>query len=159
ALTGHLVFSTLHTNDSPSTIARLVDMGIPPFLVASSLLLVLAQRLARRVCRECREPYEADEESLVPYGHRPIGLGAVRFYRARGCQVCHFTGMKGRVAIYEVMPISQTIRDLIVRGASTADLRAAAQDLGMKTLRQAALFKALEGTTTVDEALRVTVAD
>jgi type IV pilus assembly protein PilB len=159
ALTGHRVFSTLHTNDSPSTIARLVDMGIPPFLVASSLLLVLAQRLARRVCRECREPYEADEESLAPYGHRPVGLGPVRFYKGKGCPACHFSGLKGRVAIYEVMPITQDIRDLILRGASTADLRTTAQSQGMKTLRQAALCKALEGVTTVDEALRVTAAD
>ena len=159
ALTGHLVFSTLHTNDSPSTIARLLDMGIPPFLVASSLLLVVAQRLARRVCRECREPYEADEESLRPYGHRPVGLGTVKFYRGPGCRACHFTGMKGRVAVYEVMPITQDLRDLILRTASTADLRATAQRQGMKTLRQAALFKALEGATTVDEALRITVAD
>ncbi|HXG04147.1 MAG TPA: ATPase, T2SS/T4P/T4SS family, partial [Candidatus Binatia bacterium] len=159
ALTGHLVFSTLHTNDSPSTIARLIDMGIPPFLVASSLLLVLAQRLGRRVCKECREPYEADEESLVPYGHQPAGLGRVTFYKGKGCQACNFTGMKGRVAIYEVMPITQEIRDLILKGASTAELRAVAQSQGMKTLRQAGLMKVIEGVTTVEEVLRVTVAE
>jgi type IV pilus assembly protein PilB len=159
ALTGHLVFSTLHTNDSPSTIARLVDMGIPPFLVASSLVLILAQRLGRKVCKDCREPYEADEEMLIPYGHQPTGLGKVAFFRGKGCQTCNFTGMKGRVAIYEVMPITQETRDMILRGASTADLRAAAQSQGMKTLRQAGLLKVLEGTTTVEEVLRVTVAE
>ena len=113
SLTGHLVLSTLHTNDCPSTVARLLDMGVPPFLVSSSLLLVLAQRLARKVCRDCREPYDAEEESLMPYGHVPRGLGRVSFYRGKGCQACSFTGMKGRVAIYETMPVSQEIRDLI----------------------------------------------
>jgi type IV pilus assembly protein PilB len=159
ALTGHLVFSTLHTNDSPSTIARLVDMGIPPFLVASSLLLVVAQRLGRRVCKDCREPYEADEDSLVPYGHQPTGRGRRTLYRGQGCRACNFTGMKGRVALYEVMPVTSEIRDLILRGASTGEIRAAAQSQGMKTLRQAGLTKVLEGVTTVEEVLRVTVAD
>ena len=113
SLTGHLVLSTLHTNDCPSTPARLLDMGIPPFLVSSSLQLILAQRPGRRVCRDCKEPYEATEESLVPYGHVPQGLGTINFYKGKGCQTCNFTGMKGRVAIYEVMPISTEIRDLI----------------------------------------------
>src|SRR5206468_787015 len=110
ALTGHLVFSTLHTNDSPSTVARLIDMGIPPFLVASSLLLVMAQRLGRKVCKDCKEPYEVDEDTLLPYGHVLTGVGRTQFYKGRGCATCSFTGMKGRVAIYEVMPVSQEIR-------------------------------------------------
>jgi type IV pilus assembly protein PilB len=158
ALTGHLVLSTLHTNDCPSTVARLLDMGVPPFLVSSSLLLILAQRLARKVCRECREPYEAEEESLIPYGHVPRGLGRVSFYRGKGCQACSFTGMKGRVAIYETMPVSQEIRDLILRNADINEIRVVAQSQGMKTLRQNGLGKVLEGTTTVDEVLRVTLA-
>ncbi len=158
ALTGHLVFSTLHTNDSPSTVARLVDMGIPSFLVASSLLLVMAQRLGRKICKECREPYDAEEAMLVPYGHEPTGIGQTQFYRGKGCQVCNFTGMKGRVAIYEAMPISEEIRDLILHNGSTAELRAVAQKQGMKTLRQAGLMKVLEGTTTVEEILRVTLS-
>src|SRR5262249_17127968 len=145
ALTGHLVFSTLHTNDSPSTIARLIDMGIPPFLVASSLVLVLAQRLCRKVCKDCREPYEADEESLVPYGHQLTGLGKTVFFKGKGCANCNFTGMKGRVALYEVMPISQELRDMILKSASTTELRQTAQSQGMKTLRQAALMKVMEG--------------
>ncbi len=158
ALTGHLVFSTLHTNDCPSTIARLLDMGIPPFLVASSLLLLLAQRLGRKVCRACREPYDADEESLVPYGHVPSGKGKVQFYKGKGCATCNFTGMKGRVAIYEVMPISEELRDAILKNASTAELRSMAQSQGMRSLRQAGLMKVLEGTTTVEEVLRVTLS-
>ncbi|MGH7345421.1 MAG: type IV-A pilus assembly ATPase PilB [Candidatus Rokuibacteriota bacterium] len=158
ALTGHLVFSTLHTNDCPSTIARLLDMGIPPFLVASSLLLVLAQRLGRKVCRQCREPYDADEESLVQYGHVPIGKGKTQFYKGKGCATCNFTGMKGRIAIYEVMPIGEELRDAILKNASTAELRALAETAGMKSLRQAGLMKVIEGTTTIEEVLRVTLS-
>jgi type IV pilus assembly protein PilB len=157
ALTGHLVLSTLHTNDCPSTPARLLDMGIPPFLVSSSLQLILAQRLGRRVCRDCKEPYEATEESLVPYGHVPQGLGTINFYKGKGCQTCNFTGMKGRVAIYEVMPITTEIRDLILRNATTNEILDAACSQGMKTLRQNALQKVVDGVTTVEEVLRVTL--
>ena len=157
ALTGHLVLTTLHTNDCPSTPARLLDMGIPPFLVSSSLQLILAQRLGRRVCRDCREPYEASEESLVPYGHVPQGLGTINFYKGKGCQTCNFTGMKGRVAIYEVMPVSTELRDLILRNATTNEIRDVAASQGMKTLRQNALQKVIDGVTTVEEVLRVTL--
>src|SRR5437764_1925036 len=158
ALTGHLVFSTLHTNDCPSTIARLLDMGIQPFLVASSLLLLLAQRLGRKICTACKEPYEGDEESLVPYGHVPTGKGKVTFSKGKGCPACNFTGMEGRIAIYEVMPISEELRDAILRNAPTAELREVAQSQGMKTLRQSGLLKVLDGTTTIEEVLRVTLA-
>src|SRR5215831_10938052 len=158
ALTGHLVLTTLHTNDSPSTVARLLDMGIPPFLVSSSLMLILAQRLGRRVCKDCKQPFEADEETLVPYGHIPQGLGKLTFFKGKGCATCSFTGMKGRVAIYEVMPISQEIRDLVIHNAPTAQIRETAQSQGMKTLRQNALQKVLDGTMTVEEVLRVTLS-
>jgi type IV pilus assembly protein PilB len=158
ALTGHLVFTTLHTNDCPSTIARLVDMGVPPFLLSSSLMLVLAQRLGRRVCQDCRVPVEGHEEDLVPYGHVPDGRGRVTFYKGRGCAACGGTGMKGRVAIYEVMPVTPELRTLILRDASTAEIRELAQRQGMKTLRQAGLLKVLEGTTTPQEVLRVTLS-
>ena len=158
ALTGHLVLTTLHTNDCPSTIARLLDMGIPPFLVSSSLLLILAQRLGRKICQECKEPFEEDEDSLIPYGHVSQGLGKVSFYKGKGCPVCNFTGLKGRVAIYEVMPVTQEIRDLILRNAPTAEIRDMAVSQGMRTLRQSGLQKVLEGTTTIEEVLRVTLA-
>jgi len=158
ALTGHLVFTTLHTNDCPSTVARLVDMGVQPFLLSSALQLILAQRLGRRICKDCREPVEGHENDLVPYGHVPDGRGRVTFYRGRGCQTCNFTGMKGRVAIYEVMPISEEIRDLILNDAATAEIREMAQRQGMKTLRQAGLIKVLEGTTTAQEVVRVTLS-
>jgi type IV pilus assembly protein PilB len=158
ALTGHLVLSTLHTNDCPSTVVRLVDMGIPSFLVASSLILIVAQRLARKVCRECRQPYEVDEASLVPYGHVVTGRGACTLMKAQGCGACNFTGLKGRIALYEVLPVTEEIRELILRSASTAQVRELAQAQGMKTLRQAGLAKALEGVTTLEEVLRVTLA-
>src|SRR6266446_7032915 len=158
ALTGHLVFTTLHTNDSPSTIARLIDMGIPPFLLSSALLVILAQRLGRRICKDCKQPVEGKEEDLVPYGHVSQGLPNVTFYRGKGCATCNFTGMKGRVAIYEVMPVGATLRDTILKNAGTAELREQAQKDGMKTLRQSGLMKVIEGTTTVEEVLRVTLS-
>src|SRR5881296_2981013 len=157
ALTGHLVFTTLHTNDCPSTIARLLEMGIQPFLLSSSLLLILAQRLARRLCAACKEPYEVDEESLAPYGHVPTGRGKVTIHKSKGCPTCSFTGMKGRVAIYEVMPISEELKDAILRSATIAAIREIAQSQGMKTLRQAALLKVLAGTTSIEEVLKVTL--
>ena len=158
ALTGHLVFTTLHTNDCPSTVARLFDMGIQPFLLSSALLLILAQRLGRRICKECKQPMEGKEEDLVPYGHVPQGREKVTFYRGKGCATCNFTGMKGRVAIYEVMPVTEPLRDMILKNAATADIREQAQKDGMKTLRQSGLMKVIEGTTTIEEVLRVTLS-
>src|SRR2546427_55133 len=158
ALTGHLVFSTLHTNDCPSTIARLLEMGVPPFLISSSLLLILAQRLARRLCAACHEPYEVDEEALAPHSPGPPGRGQAPHHKGKGCPTCSFTGMKGRVAIYEVMPISEELKDAILRTATIAAIREIAQSQGMKTLRQAALLKVLAGTTSIEEVLRVTLA-
>jgi type IV pilus assembly protein PilB len=156
ALTGHLVLSTLHTNSAAQTIARLADMGVPPFLVSSSLRLVVAQRLARKVCQECREPYEVDEESLIQYGHGPLGLKRCTLYKGKGCSTCHFTGMKGRVALYEVLPITQEIRSLILGSTSDGEIQDVASKQGMKTLREAGLLKVVQGQTTVEEVLRVT---
>jgi len=158
ALTGHLVFTTLHTNDCPSTVARLVDMGVPPFLLSSSLLLVIAQRLGRRICTNCKEAVEAHEDDLVPYGYVPQGLGRLTLHQGRGCATCNYSGMKGRVAIYEVMPITDELRQLILKDASAADIRETAERQGMRTLRQAGLAKVLEGTTTTQEVLRVTLS-
>jgi len=158
ALTGHLVFTTLHTNDCPSTVARLVDMGVQPFLLSSALLLILAQRLGRRICKDCKEPIEGHEDDLVPYGHVSESRGKVTFFKGKGCQTCNFTGMKGRVALYEVMPVTEDLRTVILKGGQTAEIREMAQAQGMKTLRQAGLIKVLEGTTTVEEVLRVTLS-
>jgi type IV pilus assembly protein PilB len=159
ALTGHLVFATLHTIDCPSAIPRLLDMGVPGSLLASCLRLTVAQRLVRRLCAACREPYEADETSLVAYGHRPTGRGPGVFYRGRGCPSCRFTGMRGRVAIYEMMPTSAELVELIARNASTNEIRDVQRRNGPMSLRQAGLLKVIEGVTTVAEVLRVTLGE
>jgi type IV pilus assembly protein PilB len=156
ALTGHLVMSTLHTNDAASTVARLLDMGIPAFLLSSSLRLVVAQRLVRKVCEECKQPHDIDEASLVPYIETPRGNGHVTVFKGRGCGACNQTGLKGRIAIYEVMPVTKEIKELIVHGAHPAEMCKVARDQGMKTLREAGLHKVLEGVTTLEEVLRVT---
>ena len=156
ALTGHLVLSTLHTNSAAQTISRLQDMGVPPFLVASSVRVVVAQRLARKVCQNCREPYRLDETSLVQYGHTPLGLGACTVYKGKGCATCHGTGMKGRVALYEVLPITPEIRGLVLNSTFASEIQDVASKQGMKTLREAGLLKVLQGVTTVEEILRVT---
>jgi type IV pilus assembly protein PilB len=155
-LTGHLVLSTLHTNDCASTIARLLDMPIPPFLLATSLRLLVAQRLIRRLCPDCREPYEVDEESLIPHGHTARGLGRCTLYRPRGCAACHFKGLRGRIGIFEVMPVTPDIADLILKGGLAKDIHDAARDRGMKTLREAGLLRALEGVTSLEEVIRTT---
>ncbi|HSF05979.1 MAG TPA: ATPase, T2SS/T4P/T4SS family [Methylomirabilota bacterium] len=155
-LTGHLVLSTLHTNDCASTIARLLDMSIPPFLLSTALRLLVAQRLVRRLCLECREPYEVDEESLVTHGHIVQGRGRCTIYRAKGCAACDFKGLRGRVGIFEVMPVTPDIADLILKGGTARDIRAAARERGMKTLREAGLHRVLEGVTTLEEVTQAT---
>jgi type IV pilus assembly protein PilB len=150
------VLSTLHTNDCASTIARLLDMSIPPFLLSTALRLLVAQRLVRRLCLECREPYEVDEESLVAQGHIARGQGRYTIYRAKGCTACDFKGLRGRVGIFEVMPVTPDIADLILKGGTAKDLRAAARERGMKTLREAGLLRVLEGVTTLEEVTQAT---
>ena len=156
ALTGHLVLTTLHTNSAGETISRLMDMGVPSFLLSSSLRLVVAQRLARKVCQECREPYEGNEEMLIQYGHTPLGGKPCTLYKGRGCHACHNTGMKGRIALYEVLPVTPEIRGLILGKPLAGEIQEVAAKQGMKTLREAGLRKVLEGVTTVEEVLRVT---
>ncbi|MGD9822484.1 MAG: GspE/PulE family protein, partial [Aminobacteriaceae bacterium] len=152
ALTGHLVLSTLHTNDAPSAAIRLIDMGIQPFLVSSSLLTVIAQRLVRNLCTACKEEYELPQkvaETLdVPAG--------TRAFRPVGCNECRGTGYRGRSAIFEIMSITDTIRQLIVSGASADILRKEALDNGMKSLRKSGIRKILEGRTSVEEVLTTT---
>jgi len=150
------VLSTLHTNDAPSTVSRLIDMGIPSFLLASSLRLIVAQRLARKICEDCRDPCEADEGQLIEHGLRPQGRGALILHRGRGCPACGFSGFKGRIALYEVLPVTREIRELITTGATHDAFRKVARDLGMLTLREAGLSKVLDGITTLEEVLRVT---
>ena len=156
ALSGRLVLSTLHTDDAPSSVTRLIDMGVPPFLVAGALRLVVAQRLPRRLCPACKEPYEIDESSLMPHGHLPTGGGPWTFYRAKGCARCDGQGLSGRVGLYQVMPFTDELRQLTLARARPADLVKVARQEGMPTLREAGFGKVFEGLTTVDEVLRVT---
>ncbi len=157
ALTGHLVLSTLHTNDAPSTISRLVNMGIEPFLVATSVNIIQAQRLIRRICNNCKEEVHFPPEGLVEVGFAPEESKTLKMYRGRGCDNCLNTGYKGRVGLYEVMEITDELRELIIIGASAIELRRKAIDLGMITLRESGLCKLREGITTVEEVVKETV--
>lgn len=159
ALTGHLVLSTLHTNDAPSTVNRLLNMGVEPFLVASAVNLVLAQRLARRVCPECRVAEDIPPEALLDLGVREEDVGTFVCYRGRGCPACSNTGYRGRIALYEVMPMTDEIRDLVLVGASASEIKREAVRLGMLTLRQSAINRLKEGITSVEEVIRATVRD
>jgi len=159
ALTGHLVLSTLHTNDAPSTINRLLNMGVEPFLVASSVNLILAQRLARVICSNCRGPVELPPQALLDIGVAREDIGTFTCFQGVGCPQCNGTGYRGRIALYEVMPISEELRDLVLNGASASEIKRSAVSLGMKTLRQSAISKLKEGVTTVAEVVRVTVRD
>jgi len=153
ALTGHLVFATLHTNDAAGAATRLMDMGIEPFLIASSTIGIMAQRLARKICDRCKKPYQAAPELLKGLG---IAAEAVTFYRGEGCPACKNSGYQGRVGIYELMEMSDDIRGLIVAKASSSAIKASAAQKGSKTLRQEGLIRAASGITSVEEVLRVT---
>lgn len=157
ALTGHLVLSTLHTNDAPSTINRLMNMGIEPFLVASSVLLIGAQRLIRRICSECKEEYKVPLEAMVDIGFSEEESRRVTIYKGRGCQLCGNTGYKGRVGLFEVMEVGDSIRELILVGASALEIRRKAVEEGMITLRSSGLEKLRQGMTTIEEVLRESV--
>jgi len=159
ALTGHLVLSTLHTNDAPSTINRLLNMGVEPFLVASSVNLILAQRLARLICANCRRPVELPPQALLDIGVPREEVGGFTCFQGTGCPQCNGSGYRGRIALYEVMPMSEELRELVLNGASATDIKRSAVGLGMKTLRQAGLGKLKEGQTTVGEVVRVTMPD
>ncbi len=159
ALTGHLVLSTLHTNDAPATINRLLNMGIEPFLVASAVNLITAQRLARRVCSECKEKEDIPIHTLIAAGVPADEAPEYVCYRGRGCGACNNTGFKGRVGFYQVMPMLEPIRELILNGANTAEIKRESIRLGIKTMRQSGLTKVKEGVTSLEEVLRVTVSD
>ena len=158
ALTGHLVLSTLHTNDAPSTISRLMNMGIEPFLVATSVNLIQAQRLIRRICRDCKAEHPMPSEALVEIGFSPQEAGKLKTYKGKGCPSCNDTGYKGRIGLYEVMEITDEIRELILIGASSLELRKKSIDDGMISLRGSGLQKIRNGVTTIEEVLRETVA-
>ncbi len=159
ALTGHMVLSTLHTNDAPSTVNRLLNMGIEPFLVSSSCNLILAQRLARKICKDCREKLQIGEKVLEDLGVSPQEARKIECSKGKGCATCNGTGYKGRIALYEVMPFTESIKELVLNGASSAEIKRAAVKDGMKTLRMSGITKVSEGVTTIEEILRVTMAD
>ncbi len=157
AMTGHLVFSTLHTNDSPSTVGRMVDIGIPPYLLASSLTMVLSQRLGRRLCPNCREPASYDKKELIAVGFKEEEIEDLNLYKAKGCSACNGLGYKGRVGFFELMEVTDEVAKAIQAEVSEEQLRKVAVQEGMYTLRQAALQKAREGVTSLEEVLRRTV--
>jgi type IV pilus assembly protein PilB len=157
SLTGHMVFSTLHTNDAPSTITRLRDMGVPPFLLTATLEAVLAQRLVRKICPACREQTTPSTETLAMLDLSPDDVVDVQFYRGRGCQQCNNTGFRGRTGLYEYMPMNDQLRELIQRGASTEKIRDIALQTGMLSLRKAGLDKVFHGITTIEEVIRETI--
>ena len=154
ALTGHIVLSTLHTNDAPGALPRMIDMGVEPFLLASSVSGIIAQRLVRRVCESCKTKFPAPESVLKVIGD---GVRNVTLYRGKGCRACNSTGYKGRLGIYEVLTVNEEIRTLVTENATADKIRHAATKSGMKTLRQNGIQKALAGLTTMEEVLRVTV--
>ncbi len=160
ALTGHLVLSTLHTNDAPGTVSRLLNMGIEPFLVTASLNLILAQRLCRKLCQICRKACEnLEEQALVDAGVPPDKMGSFTLYEPAGCKECNDRGYRGRVAVYEVMPFWDGLKELVINGASAAELKQEAIRLGMQTLRMSALNKMIGGVTTLEEVVGNTAAD
>ena len=158
ALTGHLVLSTLHTNDAPSTISRLMNMGIEPFLVATSVNLIQAQRLIRRICKDCKQDHPTPPEAMIEVGFTAEEAKKLKTYKGKGCSTCNNTGYKGRIGLYEVMEVTDEIRELILIGASALELRKKAIEDGMITLRESGMYKIRAGVTTLEEVVRETVA-
>jgi type IV pilus assembly protein PilB len=159
ALTGHIVYSTLHTNDAPASVTRLRDMGIPTFLITATVQGVLAQRLVRKICEDCKSEFEPSPEMLMELNLKPTDIGGRSFYYGRGCERCNNTGYKGRTGIYELLNMTDDIRDLIMSNASTDQLKVSARKSGMVTLREAGLRAIFEGSTTIDEIVRETVLE
>jgi type IV pilus assembly protein PilB len=159
SLTGHLVFSTLHTNDAPSAIARLLDLGLEPFLVTATLEGIIAQRLVRRLCVNCKEGYTPTEEQLMELELRPEDVVGKQFYFGKGCDACNNTGYRGRQGIYEIMMFDDELKDMIVKHASTQVLRAESRKRGMRTLRQSGLLAIYDGVTSIEEVVRETLME
>ncbi|MHB8418936.1 MAG: type IV-A pilus assembly ATPase PilB [Myxococcales bacterium] len=159
ALTGHMVLSTLHTNDAPATVSRLLNMGIEPFLVVASLNLILAQRLVRKLCQECKKESQVEDQALIDAGVPPEEVGSFKVYEPGGCKSCNDRGYRGRLAVYEVMPFFDPLKDLVINGASTAELKQEAIRLGMQTLRMSAIGKMKAGVSTLEEVVGNTAPD
>jgi type IV pilus assembly protein PilB len=159
SLTGHLVFTTLHTNDAPSSVLRLIDLGIESFLLTATVEGIVAQRLVRKICVGCREEFTPTQEQLMELALRPQDVQGKKFFRGRGCEKCNKSGYKGRMAIYEIMAFDDQIREMIMQEASTAALRTEARRRGMRTLRECGLLSIYEGLTTIDEVVRETIVE
>lgn len=159
ASTGHLVVSTLHTNDAPSTVIRLTEMGVAPYIITSTVNLIVAQRLVGRVCEACKSPVEVPQQTLLNLGVPPAEVGEYKLYRGKGCANCNNTGIKGRTAIFELMYMNEKMKEAILKGASTGQLRYLAREQGMRTLRRSALIKLKKGITTIEEVLNASVKD
>ena len=159
SLTGHLVFSTLHTNDAPSSILRLVDLGLETFLLTATIEAIVAQRLVRRICLNCKEEYGPTDEELMELQLKRADVAGRTFFRGRGCEACNYSGFKGRRAIFEILPMDDKLRQLIMDGESTNVLREEARRRGMRTLRESGLITIFEGQTTIDEVVRETVVE
>ena len=159
ALTGHLVLSTVHTNDAPGTITRLIDMGIEPFLISSAVILILAQRLIRKICMDCREQIKPPSQLLIDLGIPPDEVKSFTVYKGKGCTICNGTGYKGRLGLYEVMTMKEEIKELVLARASASEIKKEAIRSGMKTLRQSGMTKIKDGMTTIEEVLRSTMED
>jgi len=159
ALTGHMVLSTLHTNDAPATISRLLNMGVEPFLITASVNLVLAQRLARKICVDCKQQIKYEKKVLEDCGFSPEQINTAKLMKGAGCRTCNGSGYKGRVALYEVMRFSDTLKEMVLQGASTAELKLGAIKNGMMTLRMSGIKKISDGVTTPEEVMRVTMGD
>jgi len=159
ALTGHLVLSTLHTNDAPSSISRLLNMGIEPFLVSASVMLIMAQRLVRKVCTQCREEEKIPIPALIKIGFSEEEAKTIKCYKGKGCPVCNGSGYRGRIALYEVMPVVPEMKEMVLEGASADEIRRTAVRLGMKTLRMSGLTKVQEGIASIEEVVRITFGE
>jgi type IV pilus assembly protein PilB len=159
SLTGHLVFTTLHTNDAPSSIARLLDLGVEPFLITATLEGIISQRLVRRICTNCKTEFEPTESQLSELSLLPEDVHGKKFFYGRGCSKCNNTGYRGRMALFEIMALNDEVRDLIMNNASTNILRAAAQRAGMRLLRENGLATIYDGITTIDEVAKETISE
>ena len=159
SLTGHVVFSTLHTNDAPSTVTRLKDMGVPTFLITATVEAILAQRLVRRICPGCREPIAPTEEQIIELQLSPEDVKGKTFFRGVGCSTCNNTGYKGRVGLFELMVMDDELREMIMTDAQTDHLRDRAKEKGMVLLRDVGLGFLFDGTTTAEEVIRETILD
>jgi len=159
SLTGHLVFSTLHTNDAPSAITRLIDMNVEPFLITATLEGIQAQRLVRKICLHCREEYDPSEDILAELHLKPADVRGKKFHFGRGCEYCNKIGYKGRMAIIELLTIDDEVRDLIMQKSSTSHIRQVARRKGMRTLREGGVLAIFDGMTTVEEILKETVTE